>query len=172
VRLAHSPRRGVRAIRDAILLANRLRRRERLRAEALELAHDPVDQAEIRAVREEMDAIHRAAGGTNEEDRRSRWTTWDELRDQLGADPERVANYRAQMEAEITAYRLAEIRKEQALTQDDVADAMGVSQKRVSEIESADLARTEVSTIRRYVEALGGRVRIVADFPGQTLTIQ
>jgi predicted transcriptional regulator len=44
-------------IREAILLANRLRRRERLRAEALELANDPVNQAEIRAVREELDAI-------------------------------------------------------------------------------------------------------------------
>jgi predicted XRE-type DNA-binding protein len=109
---------------------------------------------------------------TNRGDRRSRWTAWDELRDQLGTDPERVAEFRAEMEAEIAAYRLAEIRKEQALTQHDVADAMGVSQKRVSEIESADLARTEVSTIRRYIEALGGHVRIVADFPGQTLTIR
>ncbi|MEO3860372.1 XRE family transcriptional regulator [Acrocarpospora sp. B8E8] len=68
------------------------------------------------------------------------------------------------MAAEIRAYRLAEIRREQDLTQRDVAAAMGVSGPRVSAIEHGELDRVEVSTLRAYVEALGGKMRVIADF--------
>lgn len=44
-------------IREAILLAYREERAARLRAEAEEAASDPDDLAEVRAIREEMDAI-------------------------------------------------------------------------------------------------------------------
>lgn len=100
------------------------------------------------------------------------WHNWDETRQQLGNDPERVAEARAELEAEIAAYRLAEIRKEQHRTQTELAKELGVTQRRVSEIESSELSRTEVRTISRYVEALGGKIRIVADFPGRTVTIR
>jgi len=40
---------------------------------------------------------------------------------------------------------------------------MDVSQVRVSQIENGDIGRTEVGTLRSYVEALGGRLRIVAE---------
>jgi hypothetical protein len=33
------------------------------------------------------------------------------------------------------------------------------------------LARTELSTIRRYVEALGGRIEVVAEFGDQRLVL-
>lgn len=99
---------------------------------------------------------------------------WEDVRARRADETsdERRAEIRAGLEAEITAYRLAEIRKDQRLTQTAVANEMGVSQKRISEIESAELARTEVSTIGRYVEALGGHLRLVADFPGHTITIR
>ncbi|RMI42057.1 helix-turn-helix domain-containing protein [Streptomyces triticirhizae] len=73
--------------------------------------------------------------------------------------------------AEVRAYRLAEIRQEQALTQRAVADAMGVSAPRVSAIENGDVAHTEVVTLRSYVEALGGRLRVVADFGDSEFTV-
>lgn len=44
-------------VREAILLAYREDRAARLRAEAEEAASDPDDLAEVRAIREEMDAI-------------------------------------------------------------------------------------------------------------------
>lgn len=44
-------------IRDAIHAAVRLRRRERLREEALRVASDPDDLAEIAAVQREMDDL-------------------------------------------------------------------------------------------------------------------
>ncbi|WP_083459956.1 helix-turn-helix domain-containing protein [Jiangella muralis] len=97
------------------------------------------------------------------------WSTWTETRAKLNVDEAAVAEARAELEAEIAAYRLAEIRKEQGKPQTAVAKAMGVTQKRVSEIESAELERTELSTISRYVAALGGKVHVVAEFPGRDI---
>jgi transcriptional regulator with XRE-family HTH domain len=48
--------------------------------------------------------------------------------------------------------------------QADVAALMGVSQARVSQLESGDLSHTELGTLQSYVAALGGHLRIVADF--------
>ncbi|MFD7259222.1 XRE family transcriptional regulator [Streptomyces sp. NPDC059874] len=73
--------------------------------------------------------------------------------------------------AEVRAYRLAEIRQEQALTQKDVAETMGVSAPRVSAIENGETDRTEVATLRSYIEALGGRLRVVADFGDTEYTV-
>ena len=81
---------------------------------------------------------------------------------------------RAAMErltAEVRAYRLAELRREQSLTQRDVAATMGVSAPRASAIEHGDADRTEVATLRSYVEAPGGRLRVVADFGDTEFTV-
>jgi predicted XRE-type DNA-binding protein len=64
----------------------------------------------------------------------------------------------------IRAWHLTQVRKAQDRTQADLARAMGVSQPRVSEIENGDLDRVTLSTLRSYVRALGGTVRVVADF--------
>lgn len=47
-----------------------------------------------------------------------------------------------------------------ALTQTDVSEALGISQKRVSEIERGRVELTKVDTLRRYAEALGGSLRV------------
>jgi hypothetical protein len=59
---------------------------------------------------------------------------------------------------------LAEQRTRLGLTQAQVARRMGVRQERVSAIERAEPGATEVRTLASYVEALGGRLDIVADF--------
>ena len=73
--------------------------------------------------------------------------------------------------ADVRAYRLAEIRKEQATTQRELADIMHVSQGRVSQIESGRIATSELGTLRSYVEALGGSLRVVANFGDRELTL-
>ncbi|MDH6608508.1 putative XRE-type DNA-binding protein [Streptomyces sp. SAI-208] len=73
--------------------------------------------------------------------------------------------------AEVRAHKLAEVRREQALTQRQVAASMGVSAPRVSAIENGELDRAEVATLRAYVEALGGRLRVVADFGDAEYTV-
>jgi DNA-binding transcriptional regulator YiaG len=58
---------------------------------------------------------------------------------------------------------LRQLRRIQHLTQAQVATAMGTEQDRVSRLERrADL---RLSTLREYVAALGGSLRLVADFP-------
>jgi DNA-binding transcriptional regulator YiaG len=73
--------------------------------------------------------------------------------------------------AEVRTHRLAEIRKKQSTTPSEPAKIMHVSQGRVSKIESGRLANSELGTLRSYVEALGGSLRIVADFGHGELTI-
>jgi DNA-binding transcriptional regulator YiaG len=73
--------------------------------------------------------------------------------------------------AEVRAHRLAEIRKEKSRTQSEPAKIMHVSQGRVSKIEYGRLANSELGTLRSCVEALGGSLRIVADFGHGELTI-
>ena len=101
------------------------------------------------------------------------WPTLEEIeaRDKGRIDEARVAEHRERVRAAQRAYRLAEIRKAQGLTQTDVAEAMHVSQRRVSAVERGDITRTELGTVASYVEALGGRIEIVANFGDEHLVI-
>ena len=55
---------------------------------------------------------------------------------------------------------------------DELAERMGVSQKRVSSLESGDVDKTEIRTLRRYLDAIGGRLQVNAIMPdGRTLQL-
>ena len=60
---------------------------------------------------------------------------------------------------------LQELRREMGVTQTTIAQALGVGQDGVSRLEQRHDMR--LSTLRGYVEALGGRLSVVAEFPGQ-----
>ncbi|MGY1501025.1 XRE family transcriptional regulator [Streptomyces sp. QTS52] len=66
--------------------------------------------------------------------------------------------------AAVRMRRIAELRERLDLTQADVARAMGVAEAHVSRIEHGELERSEVDTLAAYVRALGGRLKIVAEF--------
>jgi predicted XRE-type DNA-binding protein len=107
--------------------------------------------------------------GWEETKRRAR-----ERREEAGLPVRTAQEKQAAMDrlvAEVRAHKLAEVRREQALTQREVAAAMGVSAPRVSAIEHGELDRAEVATLRSYVEALGGRLRVVADFGDSEYTV-
>jgi len=94
---------------------------------------------------------------------------WREIRAEAIAqgrlDPARADAARKEMHDAVQAQRLADIRKAHGhARQADVAALMGVSQARVSKLESGDLSHTEVGTLQSYVAALGGNLRIVAEF--------
>jgi len=102
------------------------------------------------------------------------YRTWDEVKAQTAAsitDQDRTDAHAA-ITAEVAAYRLSEIRRSQHRTQTDIATAMGVGQRRVSTIESGALLSAEVGTIASYVNALGGQLRLIADFGDRTVLIQ
>jgi DNA-binding XRE family transcriptional regulator len=90
---------------------------------------------------------------------------WEEVRAELhDGDEEAVAAERARTEAWVNAFHLAEERKRLGLTQRQVADLMGVTPGRVSQIENGDLDANEVATLGRYARALGARMRIIFDY--------
>lgn len=64
---------------------------------------------------------------------------------------------------------LSEIRRARRMTQETLAEALGMSQSEVSKVER----RTDVcvSTLRRYIEAMGGELEIVARFPNGSVEI-
>lgn len=78
-------------------------------------------------------------------------------------DADRAAGQR-RLDDGIRAWHLAEVRRNRSLTQREVAAAMGVSGPRVSDVERGRLDVVSVSVLRAYVEALGGRLTITADF--------
>ncbi|MFI1091480.1 XRE family transcriptional regulator [Streptomyces sp. NPDC020917] len=98
--------------------------------------------------------------------------SWKEIRPEVVTDLGRVAEHRKKLDAEVRAYRLAEIRKEQDLTQSEVAQIIGITQPNVSRLEKGEIDAAALSTIRAYVEALGGSLRMVADFGDRQLLIQ
>lgn len=88
-----------------------------------------------------------------------------ELADPIRADPQRRANmarHRADTLAEMMSYNLAELRKVRERTQVELAEALGVAQPSVSRVEHTE--DLQLSTLRSYIEALGGRVEITAVF--------
>lgn len=97
--------------------------------------------------------------------------SWDEVRAELDLDEGAVAQHRARLEAQVRAHKLAEVRRRQQVTQQDLAKLLGISQSRVSQIERQSLDDTVLSTLAAYVEALGGRVRIVADFGDELVVL-
>jgi DNA-binding transcriptional regulator YiaG len=69
----------------------------------------------------------------------------------------------AQLVAEEKSLR--ELRRAHKLTQARIAETLGIGQDQVSRLEQrSDLL---LSTLRGYVEAMGGRLTIVAEFPHQ-----
>lgn len=88
---------------------------------------------------------------------------FSKLQDQLRADPERAARIEAMASAIEQALALAEMRRSRGLTQKQLAEAMHVSQANISRIEHGE--DVQLSTIRKYVKALGGELEVRAVFP-------
>lgn len=96
------------------------------------------------------------------------WNPDDDITDE---NRERIEAHRARLLTEVRAHRLAEARKARGLTQAQVAESMGVSKARVGAIENGRFDATVLSTVARYVEALGGSIEVVAHFGDERLVI-
>lgn len=94
-------------------------------------------------------------------------STWRKIRDKrVGDDPERVERARQMMLAEL---RLAELRKHRHISQATLAKRLDVSQSNISQFERGNDIR--LSTLKSYVQALGGHIEIRAVFDDETLPI-
>lgn len=65
---------------------------------------------------------------------------------------------------------LAEVRKLAGKSQNELAKALGIKQPSLSKLESQD--DMQISTLQRIIEALGGKVEIVARFPKSAVRIR
>ncbi|MGC9261403.1 MAG: helix-turn-helix domain-containing protein [Phycisphaerae bacterium] len=76
----------------------------------------------------------------------------------------------AQAKEMMTDMLLVEIRRSVGLTQQDLARSLGVTQPSLSKLEKQD--DMQISTLRRLVEALGGRLEVVAHLPKGDIRIR
>jgi DNA-binding XRE family transcriptional regulator len=76
------------------------------------------------------------------------------------ADPGNQVAARTELDAYVTGYHLKELRKSLGKTQREIAEALGISQSRVSQIENGNVEAMELETLRAYAAALGGRVDV------------
>ena len=79
---------------------------------------------------------------------------------------ERIEQRKEQLRQEMT---LAELRKAFSLTQDTLAKTLNVKQAEISKIENrADML---MSTLRNFVQAMGGDLEVRAVFPDRSIEI-
>jgi transcriptional regulator with XRE-family HTH domain len=83
--------------------------------------------------------------------------------------PERQARNAQRAQEALAELALQELRQALNLTQEQVATIMQMNQAAVSKLEhQSDIY---VSTLRRFVAALGGQLKLVASFPDREVVI-
>ncbi len=83
--------------------------------------------------------------------------------------PEKRAEIRRKAKEKVAAIRLQHLRETRHVTQDRIANSMGISQAALSRLERRP--NITLSALQRYVEALGGRLEVRAVFKEDTQEI-
>lgn len=86
---------------------------------------------------------------------------WSTLKNRMSAEAQ--ARVDARVYETLASMPLAEIRKAMGQTQVELAESLGMAQGSISKIENA--ADMYLSTLRKYVRALGGELHLTASFP-------
>lgn len=85
---------------------------------------------------------------------------WKKLKRKMS--PQARARVNARVKATLRAMPLAEIRKAIGMTQAELSSKLNIAQGSVSKVENA--ADMYLTTLRKYVEALGGELHLTARF--------
>ena len=87
-----------------------------------------------------------------------------------GMAPERQERIRKRTQELLGELPLQELRQARALSQEELAEVLGLNQATISKLER----RTDMylSSLRRFVEAMGGELEITASFPEGRVRIQ
>lgn len=102
-------------------------------------------------------------------ERRNFRTLRQGLEKRLEADPEARERYETERRAMRDALTLSALREQAGVTQVELAKALNVTQANISQLErKQDLY---LSTLSRYVEALGGHLELRAVFPDRTMSV-
>ncbi len=87
--------------------------------------------------------------------------SFNELKEKMS--PERREKIEDQAQAILISMALQELRQTRHLTQRDLANILNMNQAALSKMENQSDMR--VSTLRKLIEAMGGTLKIVAEFP-------
>jgi hypothetical protein len=93
---------------------------------------------------------------------------WSTLRDKM--TPERKARVDAAVRHELLSMELRELRQEAGKTQAEVAEVAEMTQAELSKFERRE--DHLISTLRRYVTALGGELEVVAVFDNKRIALK
>jgi DNA-binding XRE family transcriptional regulator len=93
---------------------------------------------------------------------------WKDVRRTLS--PAREAKIKDRVSAELNRLPLAEVRKARLMTQTRLAALLQVNQGAISKMEKR--SDMYLSTLRSYVEAMGGRLDIRAVFPSGEIVLE
>lgn len=96
-------------------------------------------------------------------------TKWSEIRNSHPRTPEREAAISQGVQEILRENALMRLRQHEHVTQQELAAALGVSQENISRIERAD--EPQLSTIRRFIEALGGKLIVQARIGDETIDL-
>lgn len=88
---------------------------------------------------------------------------------QARMDPKHRADAKARAKDMMAEMLLAEIRRQTGLTQEELAASLGIKQPTLSKLEAQ--TDMQISTLRRLIEALGGRLELIAHLPGADIRI-
>jgi len=83
--------------------------------------------------------------------------------------PQEIEDLRAQALEELVESDLRALREAAELTQEEMAARVKIAQSQISRVETG--GDTRVSILKRYVEALGGELNIVATVRGKTVRL-
>jgi DNA-binding XRE family transcriptional regulator len=106
-----------------------------------------------------VDTIHGSSIANLKDADMSGHTRWKDIRAEHVAragGEDAVAAGKPELLNEVIGHRLAQIRRARGLTQQDVAERMGVTKGRVSQIEQGSIAGHDV--LARFAAALGGQL--------------
>jgi len=134
---------------------------------------DAVEEQHAEALELSAEVLRRARAGQAPEAAAQAFDDVPSFLDEFfpgGADDVEAAG--AALAARNRAGTLAAARSRLDLTREDVARRMGVRPGRVAAIEQAEPGATEVRTLAAYVEALGGRLEIIANFGEERVVLR
>jgi hypothetical protein len=92
---------------------------------------------------------------------------FSELRKRM--TPERRAKNKTRAQLMLLHLTLAELQESLGVTQDDMSKDLEIVQSALSQLDSQD--DIQVSILSSYIKALGGSLKLVADFPNEEIVL-
>jgi predicted XRE-type DNA-binding protein len=99
------------------------------------------------------------------------FVSYAKWRESQNFDEKQIAGGVKKLYRKLLQYKLRELRISKNITQQELAEALGITQNRVSKFERLDLDKAEIRTIRRYLEALGGTLVLQVELEGKSFQL-